>query len=332
MHPVPYPAGYVKDMKGMALKIMKKKIFSFTAALALACSLFVCASAADETKVYVTISDGSGSLVMKADSVTVSDADGDGSLTVNDALYCAHEQYFNGGAVSGYASESTQYGLSLTKLWGVSNGGSYGYYVNNTMAMSLSDTVSNGDYVNAYIYTDTVGYSDTYCYFDLHNYTTEENGSVTLTLMSIGFDDQYNPVSYPVSGASVVIDGAKTNYVTDDDGSVSIICDKAGSFVISAVSDGQTLVPPVSILTVNAVTTSVSSDTADGDVQADAQTEAQTEAQASVTDDSVTNAPETVKTENSPATGDSGIIVSALALSAAACVVSVSAAVGKKKK
>lgn len=98
------------------------------------------------------------------------------------------------------------------------------------------------------------------------------------------------------------------------------------------MSDGQTLVPPVSILTVNAVTTSVSSDTADGDVQADAQTEAQTEAQASVTDDSVTNAPETVKTENSPATGDSGIIVSALALSAAACVVSVSAAVGKKKK
>ena len=128
------------------------------------------------------------------------------------------------------------------------------------MAMSLSDTVSNGDYVNAYIYTDTVGYSDTYCYFDLHNYTAEENESVTLTLMSIGFDDQYNPVSYPVSGASVVIDGAKTNYVTDDDGSVSIICDKAGSFVISAVSDGQTLVPPVSILTVNAVTTAISSD------------------------------------------------------------------------
>ena len=308
-----------------------KKTLCIIVALAVVCSaLGLCALGDDSALVYVTVSDGR--LQLANCKVEVSDSDGDHALTVNDALFAAHEKYFPGKAAAGYSFEQTDYGLSLTRLWGIENGGSYGYYVNNTMAMSLSDTVSNGDYVNAYIYTYTVGYSDTYCYFDLHNYTTEENGSVTLTLMSIGFDDQYNPVSYPVSGASVVIDGAKTNYVTDDDGSFSIICDKAGSFVISAVSDGQTLVPPVSILTVNAVTTSVSSDTADGDVQADAQTEAQTEAQASVTDDSVTNAPETVKTENSPATGDSGIIVSALALSAAACVVSVSAAVGKKKK
>lgn len=313
----------------MALK-MKKKVFAFAAAFAVACSLFVCVSAASETKVYVTVSDDSGALVMKADSVTVSDIDGDGSLTVNDALYCAHEQYYNGGASDGYASENTQYGVSLTKLWGVSNGGSYGYYVNNSMAMSLSDVVSDGDYINAYVYTDTAAWSDTYCYFDSHNYTAEEGGSVRLTLKAVGFDEEYNPVSNPVSGAAIVIDGVKTEYVTAEDGSVSIALDKSGSFVISAVSDSQILVPPVSILKVDAVTAApVSSDTADS---SDVETDAQTEVQNPVSDESVTTAPAAVKTETAPATADSGIIVSAVVLSAAACAVSVTVAAGRKKK
>ena len=305
---------------------MKKKVFAFAAAFAVACSLFVCVSAASET----TVSDDSGALVMKADSVTVSDIDGDGSLTVNDALYCAHEQYYNGGASDGYASENTQYGVSLTKLWGVSNGGSYGYYVNNSMAMSLSDVVSDGDYINAYVYTDTAAWSDTYCYFDSHNYTAEEGGSVRLTLKAVGFDEEYNPVSNPVSGAAIVIDGVKTEYVTAEDGSVSIALDKSGSFVISAVSDSQILVPPVSILKVDAVTAApVSSDTADS---SDVETDAQTEVQNPVSDESVTTAPAAVKTETAPATADSGIIVSAVVLSAAACAVSVTVAAGRKKK
>ena len=88
--------------------------------------------------------------------------------------------------------------------------------------------------------------------------------------------------------------------------------------------------PPVSILKVDAVTAApVSSDTADS---SDVETDAQTEVQNPVSDESVTTAPAAVKTETAPATADSGIIVSAVVLSAAACAVSVTVAAGRREK
>ena len=74
-----------------------------------------------------------GGLELANSEVTVTDIDGDGALTINDALCAAHESYFKGGAAAGYASEMSDYGLMLTKLWGIENGGSYGYYVHETV-------------------------------------------------------------------------------------------------------------------------------------------------------------------------------------------------------
>lgn len=222
-----------------------------TAALMLSILLIVCAFgfqtfAADSVNVYVTISNGSLALAQK--SVNVTDIDADGALTINDALYCAHEQYYDGGASAGYSSVTSDYGLSLTKLWGVENGGSYGYYVNNASAMSLADTVSGGDFINAYVYTDTTAFSDTYCYFN----TNFASGSdITLTLSAAGYDENWNSVVLPVAGAVITVNGTDTAFVTADDGSVTVKGVADGS-VISARSDSSILIPPVCVASASA--------------------------------------------------------------------------------
>ena len=121
---------------------------------------------AEDLSAKVLVSIANGTLVLAAEEITVTDVDNDGALTINDALYAAHEAKFDGGAAAGYGSASTEYGLSMTKLWGVENGGSYGYMVNNASAWSLADPVKTGDHVYAFVYTDTTGFSDSYSYFD----------------------------------------------------------------------------------------------------------------------------------------------------------------------
>ena len=228
---------------------MKKyRIFSLIAAVlivVISCSTVV--SAADE-KVFVTIANGD--LVLAYAEVALTDADGDGALTVNDALIAAHDSAFEGGAEAGYTSENTDYGLSMTKLWGVENGGSYGYYVNNASAVSLADPVKSGDHIVAYVYTDTAAYSDTYSFFDLVSST---DSGLTLTLSAAGYDENWAPITYPIEGATITVNGKASEYKTDAAGKVTVVLDGTGTFVISATSDTVTLVPPVYVVTVEEV-------------------------------------------------------------------------------
>lgn len=220
-----------------------KKITTLILTLALAvCAIAATPVKADETTVYVTIVNGDVVLTQKA--VNVTDVDGDGALTINDALYNAHEANFEGGAAQGYGSAVSDWGLSLTKLWGIENGGSYGYYVNNNAAMGLADPVKNGDYINAFVYQDTTGFSDKYCFF---NVNTVAEGDVQLTLSAAGYDENWNPVVLPVAGAAILINGEKTAFVTDEAGKVSVNAE-AGS-VISAALEGSILVAPVCLVT-----------------------------------------------------------------------------------
>lgn len=196
--------------------------------------------------VYVTIS-SEGELVIAQEEITVTDVDGNGVLTIDDALYIAHDEYYDGGAAAGYGSAS---GASLTKLWGVENGGSYGFYVNNVSAWSLSDIIKEGDYINAFSYADLKAWSDSYCWFDKNTVTAKPGEEIVLTLYGAGYDAEWNPVTAPVAKAVITIDGNASEYVTDEKGKVTIKFDKEGSFVISAVSDNQVLVPPVCKVTV----------------------------------------------------------------------------------
>lgn len=202
-----------------------------------------------DTVIYVSIANGD--IILAYEPITVTDADGDGALTVNDALICAHNEKYEGGAAAGYSSAETDYGLSLYKLWGVENGGSYGYCVNNVSSMSLRDPVNSGDHVYAYVYTDLTYYSDTYSYF---NSEVTEDG-VSLTLLYNGYDENWAPVTNALANAAITLDGVKTEYVTDENGKVFIPADAVSTgktVVIGAVSDSMTLVPPVQTVFIEA--------------------------------------------------------------------------------
>lgn len=226
-----------------------KRSVSILAALILA--LLFCVSVCGEgVSVYVTVSGDDAPLAVKYEKIAVSDIDGDGTVTINDALFAAHEEFYESGAAEGYESVSGEYGLSLNKLWGRANGGSYGYYLNNASASNLLEPVSDGDHLYAYSYTDLVSWSDTYCFFDLLVTSCEEGAGVTLTLSAAAFDESWNPITVPINGASITLDGEDTGVVTDENGKATVSCDKAGEYIISAVSETRTLVPPICKLTV----------------------------------------------------------------------------------
>ncbi len=207
--------------------------------------------------VFVTISDENRALVVPEEEIDLNDADGDGALTVNDALIIAHDKFYDGGAEAGYASATGDYGLMLTKLWGTENGGSYGYYVNNSAAMSLADELKDGDIVNAFAYSDLTAWSDTYCYFDstftgIEDCDYDTIPTFGLTLTAAAFDENWAPISVPVAGATITVNGEKTEFVTDENGFVTVLLPQEdGVYVVSAVSDTQTLVPPVCRISVS---------------------------------------------------------------------------------
>lgn len=197
--------------------------------------------------VFVSIADENGNLVLAYQSVPLSDADADGALTVNDALSVAHKEYYRDGT-NGFSSEKTQYGISLTKLWGVANGGAYGCFVNDVPALSYGDFVQPGDHIYAYIYTDMVGYSDVYGYFDQRTVTVDAGESVALTLY---MKDIWTSDISPVANAVILINGEDAGVRTDENGKATVTVESRKDVVISARSEDHVLVPPVCVVSVN---------------------------------------------------------------------------------
>lgn len=101
--------------------------------------------------------------------VTVKDLNSDGILTYDEALSAAHDEYYEGGAAAGYASADSQYGLSLTKLWGDTSG-YFGYWDNDRSCNNLSDEVKADDYLTAFVYKDQSAWSDSYTRFGQKEY------------------------------------------------------------------------------------------------------------------------------------------------------------------
>lgn len=219
------------------------RLFITLAVMLLALSVLCFASCGEEKGpfVYVTVADENGEIVARYEKVAYTEG-----MTIDAALSALHADKCEGG----YASAESTYGLSMTKLWGVENGGSYGYYVNNASPISLADTLSENDHVYAFVYTDTTTFSDTYAFFASPTAEVNAGESLALTLSSAGYDANWSPVTLPVEGAKIAIDGAATSYVTDADGKVTLTFDKAGTYVITATSDTMTLVPPFVIVTV----------------------------------------------------------------------------------
>lgn len=207
------------------------------------------ALAVEPVNVYVSITDETGALVLACQAVTVTDADEDGALTINDALLCAHAANHEQG-VDAYQSSASEYGLSLTRLWGVENGGSYGYCVNDVSAWSLLDPIAEGDHVKAFVYTDLTAWSDTYTFFHVPMLTVRAGETAELTLSAAGYDESYAPVTLAVEGAAITVNGEAVGLTTDPEGKVSLALTEAGVYTVSATSDSMTMVAPVCIITV----------------------------------------------------------------------------------
>ncbi len=250
---------------------MKKTLSVLLSGILATGALAVTASAEATAEVYVSVADENGKLAMAMEKVTVTDINGDGAIDLDEALYAAHEAGYSGD--DGYEAYDGAYGRAIKKLWGVDNGGSYGYCVNNASAMSLNDTVSDGDHVYAYIYTDLTAWSDTYSFFDKSTAEAQQDEKLTLTLSASGYDENFAPVTFPVEGAVITFNGEATEYVTDSEGKAEISVADAGKVVISAVSDSMVLVPPVCIAEISEKETSsdtaaeVSKDTPDTGVE-----------------------------------------------------------------
>ena len=225
-----------------------KKLLSFLLILALMSSFLAVAVLADDEVgpdnniVYVTIS-VAGEIVVPAVPVAVSDLNGDGGFDVDEVLKCAHDQLYPGGSEAGYASSEGDWGLGMDMLWGDTSY-AFGYYVDNAMAWSLADPVQAGGSVVAYVYSDKEYWSDAYCYFDQTD-AVAEDGTLALTLYAASWDMNGNPVFAPCAGATITCNGEATEFVTDENGQVTVSFDAAGSYLISAVSDTAILVPPI---------------------------------------------------------------------------------------
>ena len=215
------------------------------------------AAPAEPVNVYVTVTNA-GEVAVANELIEVADADFDGTITLDDVFVAVHEKKFEGGAAAGYAKEFNDYyqSYSITKFWGVSNGGSYVYYVNNAMAMGLSDPVVEGDHVVAGAMKDAAGYSDKHAYFDSFDY--DANGTLTVTLMSATgeYDENWAAVYGPCTDATLTLvpvtraSGNDYDIVNNGDGTYDLTFYKTGDYKLIASNDAIPLVPAVSDLKV----------------------------------------------------------------------------------
>ena len=231
-----------------------KKAVSLMVAAMLICVALLPAFAEEPVNVNVTVCDGGTVPALACASVTVSDRDADGTLTIYDALYSAHEQYCDGGA-GAFGTAMTDYGVSLTKLWGKTSpaGYGFGYYVNDEAAFSLTDPVKEGDYVAAFLYTDAVSFSDAYAYFNVKTASAAVGKPLSLTLSLLAYvPPEWVLVSSPASNAVILIDGEETAFTTDDEGRVAVTFASAGIHLVSARAQDGLIVPPACLVTVAA--------------------------------------------------------------------------------
>lgn len=205
-----------------------------------------------EKKVNVTISN-KAELVYGSDTnktllagaqVTAKDLDNSCTVDVSEVLYAAHEAYYEGGAAAGYASETTAWGLSLTKLWGDTSG-SFGYWLNNDSCWSLGDTVKDGDQLKAFVYKDAVGWSDIYTFFENAEYNAKTGEEVTLTLKQSVYNAEYALETSGFEGATIKIlkSNSTKDYVTDANGEVKLTFASAGTYTVTASKADGSIVP-----------------------------------------------------------------------------------------
>ncbi len=189
--------------------------------------------------VYVTFSNA-GVLEMKQEKITVTDLNNDKTITAEEAIRAFH------------AAKNKEFALSegfITKIWSVETGNCM-YYINDEMAYSINAEMADGDYLNAYIIKDTVAWSDSYTIFTERTVEATAGEEVVLTVKNTELDDQWNASLVPTAGAVITVDGKEGEFVTNENGNVTLTFASAGTYVIVASNDTMSLVPAVCVVTV----------------------------------------------------------------------------------
>ncbi len=237
---------------------MKKLLSLLLALILLVSALPVIATAEDSSiTVYVTASKQGEFLRTTEENPTVLlpvVLEGEESYDLDDVFSVFHDQYAPEGCT--YVSEETaQWGLGITQFWGNTDG-NYGYWRNSAMAWGLSDSVADGDRVDATIY-ESSSYFESFATFDNTTVQAETNETISLTLSQAGFDDAWNEVLAPCEGAIITINGEETEVSTDEVGFVELSFNEPGTYLVSAIKetvlDDETytaITPPYCIVTV----------------------------------------------------------------------------------
>ena len=181
--------------------------------------------------------------VMAGREVIVTDINGDGILTYDEALIAAHKMY---NSEDGYLAPNGY----VSKLWGVETTNALFFINNHGLTTGVAaDTISDGDMLVASINKDNIYYSDWYSFFDV----TEKNVAVgeefSLILkghLGMAFTDEdktdiaLNDISVGLWDNNAF--SATEDWETDKDGKVTISFAKEGKYCITAQGVAKTIV------------------------------------------------------------------------------------------
>ena len=178
--------------------------------------------------------------------VTVKDLDGDGQLTVDEALVAAHEAYCPAGT-DGYK----QSGGQVQKLWNRTDAANplnetNNYFIVNNVPIHSgvpNVTIKDGDYLYASANADSKYWSDYFTYFDRRTAEVEAYQDLTLNLKGIPSmvadvtEDSFAPRNISDISLGLWKDGTfetLDNAKTDANGNVTLSFDKAGTYYVTA--------------------------------------------------------------------------------------------------
>ena len=169
--------------------------------------------------------------------IQVTDRNGDGYYSLDEALAAAHADYAPNGA-SDYAAGQSQWGYSVTKLWGREEGVG-GFYRNDQLTAAVNEEIlEQGDRVTVFTYKDLENWSDRYAYFTENKLTVQAGTEFTLTLKCYQNDEYWELENVAVSMAPLGIFNASGNYLGEDELDGNFLGEHLFGDSYSAVSTG----------------------------------------------------------------------------------------------
>ncbi len=191
---------------------------------------------ASQITVYMTVSkhgelvkDKYGNVVAFSEVVL----EGKENYNLNDAFAEFHNTYYEGE--EGYAFEESEYGPYVTEfLNDVSGNFSYQLNQGSEMVMGLNHEIEDGDTIDFSINKNYYPDTESYAVFKDTHIETFSGKEIEIELNQSGYDENFNLVFSSCPDATIIIDGEKTEIVTDAEGKAKILIDNPGRYVVSA--------------------------------------------------------------------------------------------------